>query len=907
MHPFLTRLIKLAVLAGIVVAALYFSSEAFARRWRDFLIGQLSERGMHLDFRKLTIDPFRGIVARDIRLFNDEQHNHLIAAVDRINIGFDIGKLLDGHVEVNALTLVQTSVALPVDPKQPELTVVEVSNLNARLYLMDDRLDIRRAEGDLAGVRLSVTGSLILPERPPGPEQKKRSRENALKRLEFIHRNHQHVHDALRWLDRFQFSQKPSVTVNVSGQIDRLQDLHAQVAVTAGGLGYGGYVCEEIAAQAEYEAGLIDLTRLYLRDGMGVLDASATWQMGGDDVNFRLASTADLPSLASAFLSNDLLREVVFYEPSILSMDGTWHLKGPHAAGSRPFTVLGKVQCGRFASRGEVFDGLAANFGADPAGFYVRDGLLRHKTGTLGFQSMFRDQEGLKYRAVLKMDPHAFIPFTKQENTRELIRRFGFSDNSTILVQAEGSGPDMKLARARTWGRAELRDFRYRGVDFQSVEGDLEIAGPVQTFRNISVRRREGEGVAREVIIDTKAARVTLNGVMGQVDPVAVTNCFAPKTARHIALYKLPATTEVALAGVVGWKSPDANDLRISFRALGGTGHYALWGKDYVIANPVGELSLKQSLLGFDIKGSLFEHPMSAVGTVRLGNEPARYAVQFKAGSFPYPVFGEALPLEGLTAEVKAESDDVVFDVGSKLLGGTFSLSGRANLTKEANPYAGELKVENVSFKRFAQIYSPSNDTEGDLTGHFTFTGALNNWKALKGTGVGIILNGNLYAVPVIGPLTSLLSALLPGPIKGYNVAKEANCTFAVADGFVVTNDFEALTNTFRIVSKGSVDFIQDHVDFNAQVRVRGLAGVVLLPVSGLLEYKASGRFADPKWRPNPFGIVGGKKEGQREAPSTDELKTKEQAPADPQAGESDDGEARKRRRVLPFGLGGPK
>lgn len=907
MRPFFSRLLKLAILGGIVLGGLYLTSETFARRWRDFLVTQLADRGVFLDFRRLTLDPFRGIVARDIRLFNDEHRSHLIAAIDRINIGFDIGKLLDGTVEVDALTLARTNVALPVDPDKPELAVVQISNLNARLFLMDDRLAIRQAEGDLEGIRLSVTGSLILPKQAPEPERRKKSQDAARKRLEFIRHNRQHVQTALQWLERFKFAQKPSVSIEVSGQVEKLQELHAQLTLSARGLGYGDYVCEEISAQAEYDGGLIDLTRLYVRDRLGVLDASGSWQMGGDEVNFRLASSADLPSLAAAFLNSDLLREVVFYEPSIVSMDGTWHVKGPKAAGSRPITMLGKMQCGRVATRGEIFDGLVANFGVDPSGFYVRDGVLRHKTGTLGFQVMFQQQQGLKYRAVLKMDPHAFIPFAKKENTRELIRRFGFGDNSTILVRAEGSGPDLTLVGMKSTGHAEFRDFSYRGVDFQSVEGDLELNGPVQTFRNVLVRRREGEGVAREVVVDSKAARVSLDGIMGQVDAVAVTSCFAPKTAQHIAIYKLPPNSEVALAGVIGWKNPELNDLRVSFRALGGAGRYPLWGKDYIIANPIGELSIKQSMLGFDVKGSLFERPMSAIGTVRLGSKPAEYAVRFKAGTFPYEVFSKDLPFESVDADVKAKGNDVTFDVGSALLGGKMSLAGALDLAQEPNPYRGELKVENVSFKRFAQIYSPTNETEGDLTGHFTFTGALNDWRALKGRGVGIILNGNLYAVPVIGPLTSLLSALLPAPIKGYNVAKEANCTFAVADGFVVTNDFEALTSTFRIVSKGRIDFIEDDIDFSAQVRVRGLAGVVLLPVSGLLEYKGTGRFEDPKWRPNPFGIVGGKKDGQREAPSGDPLKNTEQAPKEAVPGESPETDPKKRKRLLPFGLGSPR
>ncbi|WP_075088531.1 hypothetical protein [Verrucomicrobium spinosum] len=122
-------------------------------------------------------------------------------------------------------------------------------------------------------------------------------------------------------------------------------------------------------------------------------------------------------------------------------------------------------------------------------------------------------------------------------------------------------------------------------------------------------------------------------------------------------------------------------------------------------------------------------------------------------------------------------------------------------------------------------MYSPSNDTEGDLTGHFIFSGKLGDWRTLKGRGALIILNGNLYAVPILGPLTPLIGALLPRPMSGYNLAKEADCTFQVADGFVRTDDLEALTGVFRLVSKGQVDFLEDRIKFEAQVKFRGLPG----------------------------------------------------------------------------------
>jgi len=200
------------------------------------------------------------------------------------------------------------------------------------------------------------------------------------------------------------------------------------------------------------------------------------------------------------------------------------------------------------------------------------------------------------------------------------------------------------------------------------------------------------------------------------------------------------------------------------------------------------------------------------------------------------------------------------------------------NENRDPNPYDGELRMNALSYQRFAQVYSPGNESEGDITGHFKFTGRMNDWKALKGGGALSILNGNLMALPVLGPLTPVIGAILPSPIKGYNVAKEADCTFEVSDGFIVTQNIEAKSSSYHIFSRGNIDFIRDDIDFNAEVRMRGL-GLLLFPVTQLLAYKGSGTVGDAKWYPRIFG--GGNKD-ERKPPTEAELKAAQKIGGNP-------------------------
>ncbi|MDB6120587.1 MAG: AsmA-like C-terminal region [Verrucomicrobiaceae bacterium] len=893
---FLLRVLLLSVAVGVA----YLFTDGFGLRWRAFVMGKMEERGVHIEFSRFGLHPIDGLVARDVRVFSDEQRQHVLLTIDRVNMDLDYSKLIKKQFFIEGLELSAANVALPLDPDKPDAGQVDLHNLNARVFIIDDRLEIRRAEGEVAGVQLSVTGSIQLtPRKDRTPEEIKLDEQNSAKRMAFLREKRGQIQEGLRWLKRFTFTRRPQIALKVNGSADKLENLKASLHFKAEGLGYESYTCKELAAWADYHEGVIEVRQFRLQDKMGTLESTATWDMAGDDVRFRLHTTADLPQLAKCFLLSDALREIVFYEsaPPSLTLEGTWYVKGPKAMQKRPIEAIGQVQAGRFNTRGEVFEGLSASFGVAPEGYYIRDGLLRHKSGSVTLQAMFQEIEGFKYRAVLRMDPHAFLPFAGEEAARELIRRFEFSENSTIFVGLEGQGPDTSLATCRNMGRAEFRDLKYRGVEFNSAEGEMEFFNQKLIFRNASAVVRTGTAEAREVVVETGEKWVKLTGVKGKLDPVPVTSVFARQTAEVIARYHLTPNTEVSVDGMIGMNSADVTNLSVKFKSPDGSGTYPIWGRDYLIHSPNGTLDFKGMKMAYKIKGRVFGGPMSAQGHVDLNHDSNAFDVDVTAEHFPFNILGKEVQFEKVKAEVKSGHSVSPFEISAQVLGGTFGLNGTLDTSRQPAAYKGTLRLDAISFQRFARVYAPGQESEGDVTGHMEFTGRMNDWKALRGTGAMVLLNGNLYAVPVLGPLTPLLGALLPTPIKGYNVAREANCTFQVGDGFVATDDFEALTSSFKLLARGAVDFIKDDINFTAKARARGLPGLVLLPVSELLEYKGEGTVKVPNWRPHYFSVGEGRRPDERIAPSAAELGAANKA-IQRQGAQSEP--VREKRRVMP-------
>jgi hypothetical protein len=67
---------------------------------------------------------------------------------------------------------------------------------------------------------------------------------------------------------------------------------------------------------------------------------------------------------------------------------------------------------------------------------------------------------------------------------------------------------------------------------------------------------------------------------------------------------------------------------------------------------------------------------------------------------------------------------------------------------------------------------------------------------------------------------------------------------------------------------------MRDEVDLNAQVRVRGLPGLVFRPFSELLEYRGSGSVNDTKWKSQL--LSGTRKMDERAPPSEEALRDAE-------------------------------
>ena len=64
------RLVMFVAIAVSLSGGWYLAKRGFGRQWRYRVVEELHKRGVEASIGRLTLDPFRGLVAKNVRIFD---------------------------------------------------------------------------------------------------------------------------------------------------------------------------------------------------------------------------------------------------------------------------------------------------------------------------------------------------------------------------------------------------------------------------------------------------------------------------------------------------------------------------------------------------------------------------------------------------------------------------------------------------------------------------------------------------------------------------------------------------------------------------------------------------------------------------------------------------------------------
>src|SRR5205085_10939985 len=157
----LLRLAFLAAIFGIVGGGYYLAKRGFGREWRSRVVEELHKRGVEAYIGRLTLDPFRGLVAKNVRIFDYRNRENTLALINERSLDINYDALIRHEPFLNALDVRDAQITFPIKTAEGKATRAQLTNLHAHIYFPPEQIYVSQAEGIFCGIRLSARGELI--------------------------------------------------------------------------------------------------------------------------------------------------------------------------------------------------------------------------------------------------------------------------------------------------------------------------------------------------------------------------------------------------------------------------------------------------------------------------------------------------------------------------------------------------------------------------------------------------------------------------------------------------------------------------------------------------------------------------------------------------------------------------
>src|SRR5437870_341702 len=286
------RLVILGVVLGVGGGGYYLAKRGFGRQWRDRVVEELRKHGVEANIGRLTLDPFRGLIAKNVRIFDYKNRENTLARISEVSLDINYAALIHHEPFLNALDVRDAQIILPFKTADEKGDRAALTNLRAHVYFPPEQIYVSQAEGIFCGIRISATGQLI--KRENYQPSAALSAEEWQRRLLIAQR-------AVNELQKFRFpATRPSLQIKFSGDVAELEKAHVEATLRGDRLQRGNYEMRDLSAVAEWNNQQLTIAHCKWSDDMGSFAGRVNWNVQGSSASFQTRSSLDLKALFEA-------------------------------------------------------------------------------------------------------------------------------------------------------------------------------------------------------------------------------------------------------------------------------------------------------------------------------------------------------------------------------------------------------------------------------------------------------------------------------------------------------------------------------------------------------------------------------------------------------------------------------
>src|SRR5437868_742535 len=547
------RLLAILAIATLPGGGLYLAKKGFGRQWRYRVVEELHKRGVEASVRRLTLDPFRGLVAKDVRIFDYRNRENTLALISEVSLDINYAALIHHEPFLNALDVRDAQITFPIKTAEGKASRAQLSNLRAHIYFPPEQIYVSQAQGTLGRIRLSARGQLIKradyqPSASITPEEWQR-------RLSLAQR-------VVTELQKFSFpAGPPSLQLKFSGDIAELENARVEATLRGERLQRGSYEINNLSAAAEWNNQRLDIAHCEWSDEKGAFAGRGDWNRESNTAKFQIHSTLNLKGFLDAFGVGELMADVEFQSPPLLEITGSINL------GNEQFqpNMIGHAAFGQFTYKKVPFAELSADFSWDGERTLVRELRVRHQTGQLR-ADLFDAPNDFRLNLESTISPEAVRAVVPLQ-ANEFLREWQWQRSPAIRMSIRGTNRD-----PASWqgdGTVTLGRTRFRGTWMNDANTRIRFAEGAVTCEDIHVTRDEGSG-SGSFTYDFKKHEVRISNIRSSLYPAEVIFWIDPKTSKTVVPYKFRRPPNVVANGVYQFRG--GKNTRLEIKVDGGSG-----------------------------------------------------------------------------------------------------------------------------------------------------------------------------------------------------------------------------------------------------------------------------------------------------------------------------------------------
>src|SRR4051812_48193505 len=128
------RFVVVLVAAAAIGGAWYLAKKGFGREWRLRVVEELHKRGVEVSIRRLTLNPFRGLVAQDVRVYDYKNRANTLALVSEISLDINYAAFFHRQPFLNAIDVRNAQIWLPFTSDDKQAPRPRLKDFRARVY-----------------------------------------------------------------------------------------------------------------------------------------------------------------------------------------------------------------------------------------------------------------------------------------------------------------------------------------------------------------------------------------------------------------------------------------------------------------------------------------------------------------------------------------------------------------------------------------------------------------------------------------------------------------------------------------------------------------------------------------------------------------------------------------------------